>query len=38
MKPTKIGIVGCGNISPIYLKNGKKLENLDIVACADLIM
>ena len=33
----KVGIVGCGNISPIYLKNGKKLEILDIVACADLI-
>jgi predicted dehydrogenase len=33
----KIGIVGCGNISPIYLKAGKKFEILDIVACADLI-
>ena len=33
----QVGIVGCGNISPIYLKNGKKLEIVDIVACADLI-
>jgi predicted dehydrogenase len=33
----KIGVVGCGNISPIYLQSGKKFEILDIVACADLI-
>jgi predicted dehydrogenase len=33
-----VGIIGCGNISPIYLKNGAKLDILDIVACADLIM
>ena len=31
-----IGVVGCGNISSIYLENGKKLRDLDIVACADL--
>ena len=36
-KTVKVGVVGCGNISPIYLKNGKKFEILDIVACADLI-
>lgn len=34
----KIGIVGCGNISGIYFKAGKTFENLEIVACADLIM
>ncbi len=31
-----IGVVGCGNISSIYLENGKLLKDLDIVACADL--
>jgi predicted dehydrogenase len=36
--PVKVGVIGCGNISPIYFKNGKKLEILDIVACADLIL
>jgi len=36
--PVKVGVVGCGNISPIYLKNGKRLEAIEIVACADLIM
>jgi predicted dehydrogenase len=34
----KVGVIGCGNISPIYLKSGKRFDILDIVACADLIM
>jgi predicted dehydrogenase len=38
MEPVKIGIMGCGNISGIYCQNAKKLEPLDLVACADLIM
>jgi predicted dehydrogenase len=37
IKKAKVGIVGCGNISSIYFKNGKWLEAIDIVACADLI-
>ncbi len=37
VEPVKIGIVGCGNISGIYLKNAKILEALEVVACADLI-
>jgi len=35
---TKIGIVGCGNISGIYLQAGDTFEILEIVACADLIL
>jgi predicted dehydrogenase len=34
---SKIGIVGCGNISHIYFEAGAKFHILDIVACADLI-
>ncbi len=34
--PTKIGIIGCGNICSVYLSNAKQFNNLDIVACADL--
>jgi predicted dehydrogenase len=37
MKPVKLGVVGCGNISGIYCKNAKQLQALDLVACADLI-
>jgi predicted dehydrogenase len=33
----KIGIIGCGNISGIYLKNCTQMfDILDVVACADL--
>ena len=37
MKTTKVGIIGCGNISGIYFEAGKTFEILDIVAAADLI-
>ena len=33
---TKVGIIGCGNISGIYLQAGDKFPILDVVACADL--
>jgi predicted dehydrogenase len=37
MKKLRVGVVGCGNISSIYLKNCKKaFSNLDVVALADL--
>lgn len=32
----KVGIIGCGNISSIYLKNSQWLESLEMVACADI--
>jgi predicted dehydrogenase len=34
----RYGIVGCGNISPIYLKASSKFDALQAVACADLDM
>ncbi len=36
MTRTKIGIVGCGNISGTYLKVAKTLDALEVVACADV--
>ncbi len=33
---TKIGIIGLGNISGIYLKNSYAIRNLDLVALADI--
>ena len=36
MERTKIGIIGCGNISGIYCKNGSRFNNLEIAACADM--
>jgi predicted dehydrogenase len=39
IETTKVGIIGCGNISGIYLKNGTQtFEILEIAACADLMM
>ncbi len=32
----KVGLLGCGNISRIYLKNCRAFEILDVVACADI--
>jgi predicted dehydrogenase len=38
MDKTKVGIVGCGNISSIYLKNCQQVfEVLEVAACADLV-
>ena len=35
---TRVGIIGCGNISGIYLANCRKLPGLALVACADLAL
>ncbi|MEO8955624.1 MAG: Gfo/Idh/MocA family oxidoreductase [Ktedonobacteraceae bacterium] len=35
---TAIGIIGCGNISSIYLKAPRLFDNLRVVACADIDM
>lgn len=36
MQTIKVGIIGCGNISNIYMENCNKFEVLDLIACADL--
>lgn len=36
MKKLKIGIIGCGNISSIYMENCQKFPHLELLACADL--
>ncbi len=36
MNINKVGVIGCGNISRIYLKNSKQFKSLEVVACADL--
>lgn len=35
--PVKIGIIGCGNISGIYLQADQKFDILQVAACADLL-
>lgn len=36
MQRTKIGVIGCGNISGAYFGAGRTFRNLEIAACADL--
>lgn len=33
-----VGLVGCGNISAVYLRVLPSFENLSVVACADLLL
>jgi predicted dehydrogenase len=35
-KKQRIGLVGCGKISPLYMATAKKFPILEIAACADL--
>lgn len=37
MKPVKVGIIGCGNISGIYFENATRFAALDLIAAADLV-
>ena len=34
--PMRVGLVGCGNISDIYLQNGAAFRDIVFTACADL--
>jgi predicted dehydrogenase len=36
LSATRVGVIGCGNISGIYLTNCRRLPGLELVACADL--
>jgi predicted dehydrogenase len=38
MKKVKVGVIGCGNISGIYLQTAQTFDILDLNACADLVM
>lgn len=35
IQPVKTAIIGCGNISSIYIENAQKWDVLDLVACAN---
>ena len=37
MEPVRVGLIGCGNISAIYFKNGALFNSTEIVACADIL-
>ena len=35
---TKVGIIGCGNISPRYFEACKRMDALELVGCADVML
>lgn len=37
MKKTRIGVVGCGNISMTYMRNAALFNNIELTACADIV-
>lgn len=37
VEPVRVGLVGCGNISSVYLTNCADLPPVQVVACADLV-
>src|ERR1700739_4732003 len=32
----RVGILGCGNISAVYVRNAKLFRDIEIAACADI--
>ncbi len=38
MEKIKVGVIGCGNISSIYMQNIPRFQLLELAACADLEM
>ncbi|HEX9989695.1 MAG TPA: Gfo/Idh/MocA family oxidoreductase [Chloroflexia bacterium] len=37
-QPTNVGVIGCGNISSVYLENCTSYDQLNVLACADLVI
>lgn len=35
--PTRVGVIGCGQISGIYLETAKRLKDIEVIACADIV-
>jgi predicted dehydrogenase len=35
-RPMRVGLIGCGNISPAYLEAASSFDVMNIVACADI--
>jgi predicted dehydrogenase len=36
--PVRVGVIGCGKISGIYLENAGIFEDIEVVACSDLVL
>ena len=36
--PVRVGLIGCGTISKIYLENAPKFGVFEVIACADIVL
>ncbi len=36
-EPTKVGVIGCGQISGIYFETARRMRDVEIIACADVV-
>src|SRR5215213_11269782 len=34
----RVGVIGCSKISGIYLENGAVFDDIEVVACSDLVL
>ena len=37
VKPLRVGVIGCGNISPLYFDAGRRFEAIEVECCSDLL-
>ncbi len=36
-EPTKVGVIGCGQISGIYFETARRMKDIEVIACADVV-
>ena len=36
-RPTRVGVIGCGQISGIYFETARRMQDIEIIACADVV-
>ena len=35
--PARVGLIGCGNVSPAYLRAASRFPQLEVVVCVDIV-
>ena len=35
--PSKVGLIGCGQISGIYIETAQRMDDIEVIACADVV-
>ncbi|HLH73583.1 MAG TPA: Gfo/Idh/MocA family oxidoreductase [Chloroflexota bacterium] len=37
-RPTRVGVIGCGQISGIYFETARRMRDIEVIACADVVL